>query len=159
MKTRNYSIAILILFFCVNLTAQKKRRGPDPEKVKAFKIAYITDKLDLTSKEAEKFWPEYNQHEKMMTELRQQESTAIKKFVRNKADIEDISENDAKEIVLSVRSIRKKIDGLNQKFLDRMQKILPYKKILKLQIAERDFKRKLLENLRKRRKKLREERE
>ena len=34
-----------------------------------------------------------------------------------------------------------------------MWEILPFKKILKLQVAEKEFKRKLFENLRKRRKK------
>ena len=158
MKNRNYITAIIILFFCVNLTAQRKQRGPDPEKVKAFKIAYLTDKLDLSSKEAEKFWPEYNQHEKTISDLRQQENATIKKFIRRRSDANNLSEADAKKVLIAVKKIQKKMNTENEKFFERMQKILPYKKILKLEIAERGFKRKLLENLRERRKKLLQER-
>ncbi len=35
---------------------------PPREKIKALKIAYITKELNLTSAEAEKFWPVYNEY-------------------------------------------------------------------------------------------------
>jgi len=53
---------IIIMSFS-NLFAQKF------EKVKALKTAFITDRLDLSSDEAEKFWPVYNQYEKELHQL------------------------------------------------------------------------------------------
>jgi len=132
-------------------------KGPDPDKVKAYKIAYITDILDLSSEEAQQFWPVYNEHDKTMAELRKQENAIIRKFIKNDDDISSVSESDAKEIVTSVRKIRAKMDKHAQDLFDKMKKILPYKKILKLQIAERKFKKILLERLKKRRKRLRDE--
>jgi len=40
------------------------------DRVKAYKIAYITDQLSLTEKEAQKFWPIYNAHEELMRKFR-----------------------------------------------------------------------------------------
>jgi hypothetical protein len=35
---------------------------PPKERIKALKVAYITKELNLTSSEAEKFWPVYNEY-------------------------------------------------------------------------------------------------
>src|SRR5688572_28403498 len=41
--------------------AQDREISPEKqEKIKAMKIAYITEKVALTPEEAEKFWPVYN---------------------------------------------------------------------------------------------------
>ncbi len=39
------------------------------EKIEALKIAFITQKLQLTTDEAQKFWPVYNQYEKELRSL------------------------------------------------------------------------------------------
>lgn len=46
---------VLFLFvttFTFGQTPQEKK-----DKIKALKVAYITEKLDLTTEEAQKFWP------------------------------------------------------------------------------------------------------
>lgn len=60
-------ISILIIFsFLFSLCgfAQPHKEG---ERLEALKIAYLTKKLNLSSDEAQKFWPAYNQY---MAELR-----------------------------------------------------------------------------------------
>jgi len=131
-------------------------KGVDQDKIKAYKIAYITDQLNLTSTEAEKFWPIYNEHEEKLSKLRKQEGQSIRKVIKNKEDIDQISETEAKEVVTSVINIQSVILKENQGYFKKLKKILPYKKILKLQVAEKEFKRKLFERLKKRRKKSRE---
>ena len=39
------------------------------EKIEALKIAFITQKLQLTTDEAQKFWPVYNQYENEIRSL------------------------------------------------------------------------------------------
>ncbi len=52
---------LLLLFFLLlgSSRAQQPRAG---ERVEALKIAYLTKKLNLTTEEAQKFWPVYNQY-------------------------------------------------------------------------------------------------
>ena len=50
------------------VNAQNDNRQQKTEKVQALKIAFITQKLELTSDEAQRFWPVYNRYE---TEIRQ----------------------------------------------------------------------------------------
>lgn len=75
---------IFLLGFSLTLLAQPTRdhwfrqgppRSPRPpmgekmneekrEKIELYKIQYITEKLNLTSNEAQVFWPIYNEHQK-----------------------------------------------------------------------------------------------
>ena len=63
---------VLIFILSVNsftiVSAQNDNREQRTEKVQALKIAFITQKLELTSDEAQRFWPVYNRYE---TEIRQ----------------------------------------------------------------------------------------
>ncbi len=43
--------------------------GPNREKIELFKVQFITEKLGLTTSEAELFWPVYESHKKAMKEI------------------------------------------------------------------------------------------
>ena len=150
MSKLKYILPLLTLFIFSNSFSQK-RKGMNNDRVKAYKIAYITDQLNLTEKEAEKFWPIYNAHEEQMRKFRSDERSTIKKEISESSKIEAISENDAKKIVVFVSELRDKTHKENQVYFTKLKKVLPFKKILKLQIAERGFKKRLFDNLRKKR--------
>lgn len=153
MKQKIYNLTLVILLLSTLTFAQEKlMKRPDQDKMKAFKIAYITDKLDLSPEEAQKFWPIYNKHEIIMTELRQQEGLTIKKYIKERSDIENISELEAKEAVIEINKIHIQIENQRGKIFNKLKTVLPYKKILKLQIAEKEFKRSLLRKLKRRKK-------
>ena len=41
------------------------------EKYEALKVAFLTEELSLSSKEAQAFWPVYNEMDEKLTEIRQ----------------------------------------------------------------------------------------
>jgi len=49
-----------------------KKGGGGGERLEAYKIAYITKRLNLTPEEAQKFWPIYNKYTTDMRSLRMQ---------------------------------------------------------------------------------------
>ena len=55
--------AMLLLGAFTCLAQGKPDKKEWKEKIKAEKVAYLTDYMDLTSAEAQKFWPVYNQAE------------------------------------------------------------------------------------------------
>lgn len=61
----------LLLFFtlCSFLLVNAQKRGGG-EKIQALKIAFITQKLTLTTDEAQKFWPIYNQYDNEVQNLK-----------------------------------------------------------------------------------------
>lgn len=60
---KNLLLIIALIFSFSFVHAQDDGKGPKGEKIQALKIAFITQKLDLTVDEAQKFWPVYNRYE------------------------------------------------------------------------------------------------
>lgn len=67
MKQFLLIIALLLGSFSF-VKAQNNNRENRAEKVQALKIAFITQKLEFTTDEAQRFWPVYNRYE---TDIRQ----------------------------------------------------------------------------------------
>jgi hypothetical protein len=62
MKKLLFIIAIIFGGFSV-VIAQSEVNQNRADKVQALKIAFITQKLDFTPEEAQRFWPVYNRYE------------------------------------------------------------------------------------------------
>lgn len=135
-------ILTLIVFsiFATTANAQFKKGR---EKIRAYKVSFLTEKLDLTSDEAEKFWPIYNKYDKKMMDLHREERVSIKKRIKENGGIEKLSEKESKEILKNITTINRQRYEIKAKFHKRISNILPYKKILALEIAEHDFHRSL----------------
>ncbi|TXD84705.1 hypothetical protein ESY86_03135 [Subsaximicrobium wynnwilliamsii] len=139
MKT-TYSI-LLIFFVSASVFAQRL----DKEKIKALKIAHITEQLNLTENEAQKFWPIYNTNEALEDQLRKQ-STARRK----EKNQEDLSETEAKSLLLDMVQLENDKQELQSKLVNDLLKVLPATKIIKLMQVERSFRRKLIEEYKER---------
>ena len=137
-------IAIIFLFMSTLLMAQD--RMDRNEKIKTLKVAYITEKLDLSKTEAEKFWPIYNDFDEKMHELRKAVSED-----RKLIDYDNLTEAQATDLIKKFKESNIQKNNLYSKYLSDLQKVLSSKKIVLLKKAEDDFKRKMFEEFKKRR--------
>jgi len=156
MKKTKYTTFLVILFFSISLMAQDRMKRMDQDKMKAYKIAYITDQLDLSAKEAQKFWPIYNEISEKIEKLKRDTRIETMKQIKELGGVENISDNEAFVILKKDIAMKESVLVFEKQMMSKLQEFLPYKKILKLHVAERDFKRKLFNELRKRRKKFKE---
>ena len=62
----------------MTIIAQPEGRKGMKDKIRTLKIEFITEKLDLSSVEAEKFWPIYNVFDKAYMELRHEKLKGLK---------------------------------------------------------------------------------
>lgn len=147
MKKIQFIIPIFAFLLSATVTSQHKGVK---NKIKEYKISHITKKLNLTEKEAQQFWPIYNSHEAAVDKLRKEESSSLRKLIADGNNIDNVSESEAKQIMTSIQSIKSKMHSMHQEYFKKLKKVLSYKKILKLQVAEREFKRILFEKMRKR---------
>ena len=150
MKKYLYSLFI-VLTFCFSTNAQK-RKG-HKEKIKLLKISYLTEQLDLTSLEAEKFWPVYNEHSKNILDFMAKKADAIKKEINVVKEIDSIDERKALILLNLTQHLERKKFEERQNYITKLKTILPIKKILKLQIAEKEFGKKLMRKYRHRKNK------
>ncbi|PWK17885.1 sensor of ECF-type sigma factor [Xanthomarina spongicola] len=136
---------ILITLFALVVSLTTYSQNDKHEKIKTLKIAYITEALDLTTPEAEKFWPIYNTYENEQDKLR---SEIHEK--RKNIDFETLTESDAKKIIDDMEALAKTRYELNRNYMSELKSVLTSKKIIKLREAEESFKRKMFEEYRKR---------
>lgn len=146
MMKHTFYIFIASILFSISCNAQFKKGSK--EKIRAYKIAYLTEALDLTAQEAEKFWPLYNTFDKKIMELRRKERFETKKNIRKKGGIENLSEADAQKIIMSMTEIAQNRHTLRANFHKKILNVISYKKLLKLEISEHEFNRKLLKKFR-----------
>ena len=52
---------LLALILCANTSFAQKGNGDKKERIKAYRVAFMTEELALTPEESEKFWPLYNE--------------------------------------------------------------------------------------------------
>ena len=114
-------------------------------KIKALKIAFITEKLNLSEKEAQQFWPIYNSYQEDMSTLKRQAYNT-----RKNIDINAISDDEATQILKEMRINDNKRQALENEFIDKLSKVISAKKIIQIHKLEDDFKRKMFEEYKKR---------
>jgi Spy/CpxP family protein refolding chaperone len=117
---------------------------PKKEKVEAMRIAFITQKLDLTSEEAQKFWPVYNEFQKKRVALHKKRREEIKNIKEN---LDSLSDKQIEAFVDGEMAFKQKNLDLEKEYHAKFKSILPIKKVAKLYRAEEQFTRHLLERL------------
>lgn len=144
-------IAILVLLISSGLFAQRPNgQKPNHERIKALKTAHITEQLDLTSSEAEKFWPVYNEFDKKLMDLRQKDRINFKGKLRN-GDIDTLTDEEANILIDKILVMKTSELEYRKELVVNLKEVLPPKKIIKLYKAEESFKRMLLDRLKERR--------
>ena len=141
-------ILLITLTGAVAANAQRGNPQVDFEQFKSKKIAFITEKLNLTPKEAQEFWPVYNQFEMERMDVQQK-----RRDLEQKTRDENVKMSDL-EIIKTTRSIAatfKKEAELTENYNERFLKILPPQKVLQLYRAENQFRAHMFEQFRKRR--------
>ncbi|RTY82904.1 sensor of ECF-type sigma factor [Flavobacterium sp. GSP27] len=138
---------ILLLLLSFNFYGQHENMKEKKEQIKALKVAFLTTELNLTTSEAEKFWPIYNLFDDKQFELRHQK---MKSFMRrmNDGSLDQITEKESNSFLVQIEETEEELFFLRKKFVQNLREILPSVKILKLKKAEEDFNRKLLQQYR-----------
>lgn len=67
---KKFLLLFTIIFASFSFALAQKANGQTNEKIQALKIAFITQKLHITSSEAENFWPVYNDYQNEIRQLR-----------------------------------------------------------------------------------------
>lgn len=142
MKTK-FTIVLLLIFSSLFSQGMKEKK----EKIKALKVAYITEKLNLTTEEAQKFWPVYNTFDDKQFDIRHNKMKIVMNQFEN-GGIETLSEKDALELITKMDAYEEEMHSLKKKFVKDLLNVLPAKKVIKLKKAEDEFNRKLLKEFR-----------
>ena len=143
MKTLVQLLFVLILSsqvsFGGNPQDNQAHKGENKEKLEAMRVGYLTSRMKLTSEEAQKFWPIYN-------EMRAELEKLDKPNTTGKAP-ENMTEAELRELINRQLSIEEAKLAIRRKYADKFLQVIPAIKVVRLQQAERDFKKVLLERI------------
>jgi hypothetical protein len=150
MKLNNILI-VLLLFLSAHAIAQPGGERAR-ERIKTLQVAYFTEQLDLTSEEAQEFWPIYNE----LAEERQNSERQKRQLIRNiDTDFDNLTEQEAKKHISTLQSIEVMQANLDATYSSQIVDIIGAKRYLLLKKAEQDFKKKMLEEFQKRKRGMR----
>lgn len=142
MKTMNRLLTILLsLLIVVPLFGQNQKRADEKsfkEKVEATKVAYFTEKLNLTPEEAQVFWPVYNKWWEERQEANRKVHESIKKIVALD-EKGNYSDPQMKKLIKQYSQNLAMEAELFDIYLDEFYKILPTEKVAKIFVAEKGF--------------------
>jgi len=109
--------------------------------MEAQKIAFITQELDLSTEEAQQFWPVYNEYTK--------ELEAIKKDRPNRREMQDkvLTDSEAASQLSTMIETEKRHTAIKEDYIGQMKNVLSIQKVAKLFRLEHRFKREMLNKL------------
>ena len=144
--TKTLLFIIMTLAFTWSAAGQERNKKNDwQDRIKAEKIAYLTDAMDLTSAEAEKFWPVYNRAEaetRACWKLVMEAYRALEASIESGKDDEEI-----KDLLDKYLDAQEAGDGIERKYTTEYRKILSNDKIARLYIGEENFRRQQIHKL------------
>jgi len=127
-----------ILLFAVLSFNSFAQGGDKKDKIEALRVAFITEHLDLTSEESQKFWPLYNEYQDKL-------KAARKEFKAQKGTF--ASDKEAQDFLDAELLLKQRELSLYKEYYDKFKKVLPVKKVAHLRQAEEEFKKVLIGHL------------
>ena len=117
---------------------------PYLERIESMRIAFFTEKLSLSPAEAEKFWPVFNDYTNRKEKINIDRRNLYRNIMRNENYLTEKEVTESLDKYLSLQKEETELTVVfNQKFLD----ILPPKKVLKIYLAENQFKAHILNQI------------
>jgi predicted phage-related endonuclease len=138
---------IVVSILCVLWSSLAVAQSPEVlDKIESARIQLITERLELTPEQAEKFWPLYREYTERRQNLR-------KEFLDARQEIkkEQMSEEESKKLIEKGLALKEKQLTLDRDYADKFNRVITAQQLLQLRKAEDDFRRLLLERLEKRR--------
>ena len=117
-----------------------QRRGGDNgwrERVRAEKVAFLTEEIDLTESEAQVFWPIYNEIQKTQRDSFEEVKKAYDAMVKGVEEKKGSKEME--KLVKAYIDAKEKNEGIETKYLNKLMKALPAEKVARYYVAEEKF--------------------
>jgi len=142
MKFKITLSIILGVFLSLSSLAQGPQHGGN-ERLRAMKVGMITQDINLTESQAEKFWPVYNNFE-------DERSQIFRKIRQLSRKDETLTSDDLVKRQDQIMALRQQELDLTKSYKESFLKVISIQQYAKLMDTERRFNQMLLEKLKER---------
>jgi chromosome segregation ATPase len=129
-----------ILVFLLVVTTMQLAAQHSKDRIKAFRAAIFVEELQLTTKEAESFWPIYNAYEREREALQQ-------RYQSSRKQIDLLSDKEAEKQVEEMFKMEEEQIALKRKYYTKFGEVLSVRKVIRIPKAEQRFRKLLLERI------------
>lgn len=136
---------VIFLFIILSIPSiRSAAQNSNLEKLNNYKIGFFTKKLNLTSQEAEKFWPVYNDYQSQKNQIQIEKMKLNRNFNLNESTLSDkqLEEMGDKYVDYLVQE-----STLAVTFHKKVKEVLPPVKVIRYYQAENQYKLQLLNEL------------
>jgi len=151
MKPNFWIIALVAMGFSNPAWAQPgPRAAAAKERVATAQIGFLTHKLQLTSAEAQRFWPVYEAYQAELRQVSREPMRELRQVVENEVKWAALSEKEAEDLMRKHAQSQNERERIRRTYHSKFLEVLPAKKVLLLYVAEVQFKEAMLDKLRER---------
>ena len=136
--------------------AAKDSRSDSPElkmDLKAIKTGIITQALSLTSEQAEQFWPIYRQYNEQIMALKRDQVNSLSDV--QPGDVDQWNDQKVAATLKQLRQNKLKEQELVAQMEKELKSVISDKQILQLHLSEERFRRRLINRMKSRRNRMR----
>jgi hypothetical protein len=145
MKKNCFKLLMLLWlsgpFLGLQAQDNKETRQERFQKIQNYKISFLTGKLDLTSEQAQKFWPLYNQYDEERNKLRH------KTRISRGDKLATVPDQELLDKLNHRLTAQQSLLDLDKIYMDRFLKVITPRQLAVLYRSEDEFPRILLEKL------------
>lgn len=138
---------IVTFLFLMPFLVSAQGGGDRRKEIESYKIAFLTQKLELSAEEAKVFWPIYTDWQREQEELRRERSQKMISF-RKISEIEELSDSQVQTLIMNDFNMRQREINLDRRYYSKLRESLPIKVIGKFYRAQEAFKKDLLSKYR-----------
>ena len=137
-------IIIFLLIILIYPVSRSSAQNTNQEKLNNYKIGFFTKRLNLTSEEAEKFWPVYNEYQVQRNQIQLEKVKLNRTFNQSEGTLSDsqLGEIGDKYVDCIVQE-----SALAVTFHKKLKTVLPPDKVIMYYQAENQYKVQLLNEL------------
>ncbi len=136
------SLYLFLLIFGFSASHAQDRRN----RLNDLHTSYITEKINLTDAEAQKFWPVYDDYRSAKDELKKQRDDD-KAMVNKAGGFDKMTDAQVQKWIADETDERTRELDLEKQYLVKFEQVLPIRKVAKFYLAEDEFKIYLLKQL------------
>ncbi|NJN25508.1 MAG: hypothetical protein HC819_05865 [Cyclobacteriaceae bacterium] len=134
---------IIILFLCALFAPLVYAQSNEAmEKIESARIALITERLELSPEQAEKFWPVYREYNEQRQQIRKEYRNQ-----RSNMNMQELSEEESKQMVQNAMEVKQRELNLEKEYAHRLTEVISTQQLFKLKNAEKDFQGMLLRRI------------
>ncbi|MDR1859822.1 MAG: hypothetical protein LBR06_02720 [Bacteroidales bacterium] len=142
---RILTVAFFLAAFTAVAQPPKDKNGADFEKYKAQKVSFMTERLELSPKEAQQFWPLYNELDTKRSEIHHKLFEMEQKL---KEQDKTLKEQDALDYIRQTTELFQQDVNLRKEYNEKFRKVLPARKVAFIGIVENEFRFKMIREFR-----------